>query len=146
MGAFSNFKKTVVLKRPSSKPLKIDKRVLVDQDLKKKWEAAKDEKERTVALIAVNETVLYELDRVINPAPNDLVQLMEEFDCLLLTGSFLAQVERAVWSLERKYTAMQGKGVGRRAKLIEVKENLDHMKRKLELLSRTKEKERVGKV
>ena len=141
MEAFSNFETTVdipVSKQQSTKTRNIDNQVLVNQDLKGKWEAAKVEKERTSALIAVNEMVLHDLDRLINRAPKDLMLLMKEFDCLSLTGGFLAQVQRGVWSLEREYTAMK-EGRIDQAKLIKVKESLDHMKRKLELLSHANE-------
>ena len=141
MDAFSDFQKIVDI--PISKQLptatrKIDKQVSVEQGLTKTWEAVKDERETTVALIALNEMVLHELDQAIDRDPHDLIQLVEEFDSLSLTGGVLAHMERTVRFMEEKYTAMKKKHVDQ-VELVNVRENLDHMKKELELLSHTVE-------
>ena len=111
-----------------------DTQVLVDSNMKKQWEAAKDGKERTVAIVAASEKVLYDLDQVINRAINNLAQLVERYARLSLSGSFAAQVNSAVKLLEQNYLALEGRGVGP-DQLQRVRESLDHMKRKLELLN-----------
>ena len=140
MEAFSNFEEIVdipVSKQQSTYNGKTDRRVLVD--VKKEWEAAKkDEKERIATFIAVNEMVLHDLDPAINRARNDLVQLMEQYDCLSLTGSFVAQIERAAWSLERESATIEEKRIWD-PNLKKVKEDLDHMKKMLELLRHIQE-------
>jgi len=139
MDAFPNFEKAVdmtVSKQPTTTQ-KIDKQELVDEGMKKKWEAVKDEKERTAVLIAVNEMILHDFSHAINHAPDNLMQLVERFVCLSLTGSFSAEVGRAVSSLEREYVAMEKRGVGQ-DKLEKVKGGLDYMKRRLELLYNAK--------
>ena len=91
MDAFSNFQKTVDI--PVSKQLptatrKIENQALVEQGPTKTWAVVKDEKETTVALIALNEMVLHNLDQAIDRDPHDLIQLVEEFDSLSLTEAF----------------------------------------------------------
>ena len=137
MDAFSDFEKTADI--PLSKQLptatrNIDKQASVEQGLTKTWAALKDEKETTVALIALNEMVLHDLDQATDRDPHDLIQLVGEFDSLSLTGGVLAHMERTVRFMEDKYTAMKEKH-NDQAELINVRENLDHMKKKLEVLS-----------
>jgi len=92
----------------------------------------KDEKETTAALIAINEMVLHDLGQAINRAPKDLMQLVEQFDSLSLTGGLLAQMARTVRFMEDEYIAMGMKGIGQ-DQLDDVKKSLDDMRRKLEL-------------
>ena len=114
-----------------------DTQVLVDQNMEKQWEAAKDGKEKTAAIVAASDKVVHYLDQVINCAINNLAQLVERYARLSLSGSFAAQVSSAVRLLEQNYLAMDGKGVGT-DRLQRVKESLDRMKRKLELLNNAK--------
>jgi hypothetical protein len=114
----------------------IDTQVSVDQDMKKKWEVARGGKEKTAALIEVREKVLNDLNRVINRSTNDLVQLVERYARLALSGSFSAQVASAVGLLEQNYISLEKKRVSQ-DQLQKVKASLDHMKRKVELLSKS---------
>jgi len=116
----------------------IDTQVSVDQNMKKKWEAARDGKEKGAALIGASEKVLHDLNQIISRATNDLEQLVERYADLSLSGSFSAQVGSAVRLLEQNYASLEKGGVGRE-QLQRVKRSLDHMKRKLELLHITKE-------
>ena len=111
-----------------------DTQVLVDQNMKKQWEAAKDGKDKTAAIVAASEKAVYDIDQVINRAINNLAQLVERYARLSLSGSFAAQVSSAVRLLEQNYLALEGKGVGP-DQLQRVNESLDHMRRKLELLN-----------
>jgi hypothetical protein len=111
---------------------KIDRKMSVDQEMmKKRWEAAKDEKEKTVALITFNELVLHDLNQVIHRATNDLVQLMEQFAGLSLSGCFLEQLGSGVRLLEHRYKDLEKTG----ADQVKVKKSLDATKKLLEFLS-----------
>lgn len=141
MDAFSDFEKTVdtpVLKRLSKTTRKIDNQVLVDESMKKKWDKAKDGKERTAALIAVNEMVLHALRQVAHCTTGDLAQLVEQYARLSLAGSYSAQVKSAVSFLQHKYNAMEKQEIGQ-DKLEKVKRSLGHMKRKLEFLNKVED-------
>ena len=146
MYAFSNFEKTVdipALKQQRTTTRKIDNQVLIDEDMKKKWDEAKDGKETTATLIAVNEMILHHLKQVANCSTGDLVQLVAQYAELSLAGSCSAQVRSAIRVLERKYIAMKEKRIGQ-DELQKVKESLDHMKRKLEFLKNVEEDTQKG--
>jgi len=96
------------------------------------------EKEKTAALIAVNEMVLHDLNQSINRATNNLAPLLEQYAYLSLTGSFSVQMESAVDLLEQKYIMMEQAGVSQ-DELEKVKKSLDQMNRVLEPLDNTKE-------
>ena len=121
----------------------IDKQVTVDQDMKQRWEVAKDGKEKTVALIKAGGNALNDLSQVVDRATNDLAQLAEDYASLSLSGSFSAQMEKAVRLLGQRYKGMEEKGVGQ-DHLKRVKEGLDNMEKKLELLQTVKEKKWNG--
>ena len=120
-----------------------DTQVLIDQNVKRKWAAAKDGKGKMAVLDAVRERVLRGLDQIIDGATSDLARLVERYTLLALSGIFLAQVASVVRLLEQKYIALYMKGVGP-DQLQKVKESLEHMKRKLEIL--TKENARRDRV
>jgi len=107
----------------------LDTQVSVDQDMKK-WEAAK---EKTTALIEAGERALNELKQVVDHGTNDLAQLAEEYAALSLSGSFSAQVEKAVRLLEQREKGMEEKGLAKE-QLEKMREGLGLMKKKLELL------------
>jgi hypothetical protein len=138
MNAFSGFEKTVDTPVSKQQPIttrKIDNRMLFDEDMKKKWDEAKDGKETTAALIAVNEMVLHHLKQVTNCATGDLVQLVEQYARLSLVGSCSARVRTTLRLLER-VTIDDTKA----------KVSLDHMKRNLELLNKIEEDMQKGDV
>ncbi len=124
----------------------IDTQVLLDQGVKRQWAAARDGKGKMAVLNAFRERVLRDLNQVIDGATNDLAQHVERYTRLSLSGNFSAQVSSIVRLLEQNYTTLETKGVGP-DQLQKVKESLEHMKRKLELLNSAKEnarKDRVG--
>ena len=132
MDAFSAFEKVVDvpdLKQPPTITRKIDNQVLVDENMKKKWDEAKDGKEKTAVLIAVNEMVLRGLKQGIDSATGDLVQPVEHCARLSLAGSCSAQMRGEIKSLEamvkRGFTCYEE----------DYRERLDQKKRKLELLN-----------
>ena len=133
MDVFSHFEKASNAPAREQQPTtahKIDKRMSVDQEMKRRWEAAKDGKEKTAALIAVNELVLYDLNQVIHRATNDLAQLMEQFGGLSLSGCFLEQLGSAVRLLEQRYKDIEKT----EADPQRVKKSLGAMRRKMEFL------------
>ena len=104
-----------------------------------KYEAAKDGKEKTAALVEASERILRDLNRIISGATSEMEQLVEKYAKLSLSGSFSAQVGSAVRLLEQNYAALEKKEVDPE-QLQRVKRSLDHMKRKLDLLSTTRGK------
>ena len=106
--------------------------------MKKYYEAAKDGKEKTAALVGVSKKVQRDLTQIISRATNDLEQLVERYADLSLSGSFSAQVGSAVKLLEQNYAGLEKKEVDRE-QLHKVRRSLDHMKRKLELLNKARE-------
>ena len=122
----------------------IHMKVSVDQGMKE-WEEAKDAKERTAILTTVREKVLRDLNQIISSATSELVQLVERYARLSLSGSFLAQVNSAVRLLELHYTGLGNKSVDQ-DQLQRVKVSLEHMKRKLTLLNTAKASAREERV
>jgi len=111
----------------------------------KEWESAKDGTEKTEILLAVQKKVLHDLDQIINDATDDLVEQVERYAHLSLSGRFSTQVENAVRLLEQNYCELMSKGVGH-DHLQRVKGSLDNMRRKLEILNMAKENARKGRV
>ena len=134
MNTFSDFEKTVDIPTSKQWPTatrNIDSQVLVDEDMKKKWAEAKDGKERTAALIAVNEMALHILKQAGNCDTGDLVQLVEQYADLSLVGSCSAPAKGVIKYLEGSSWSFMN------TLMVEtIKESLDHMKRKLEVLNK----------
>jgi DNA repair ATPase RecN len=137
MNSFSGFEKTVYMPALKQQPMtsrQINSRVLVYEDVKKKWDKAQDGKETTMTLIAINEMVLHELNQAIDCAMGDLVQLVERYDRLSLVVGCSAQVRSVIKALEDMKVRTIGK-----EKLEKAEESLGHMKRKLELLNKVED-------
>jgi len=135
MVAFSDFKKTVnipVLKWQPTTTCKIDIWVLVKEDMKKKWDKAKDGKKRTMTLITVNEMVMLVHNQAIDCATGDLVHPVEQYACLLLVGSYSAGVRHTAKVLEETSIAMEKDGIAQK-KVQKVRQSLGHMN--LELMT-----------
>ena len=123
-----------------------DTQVLIDQNVKRKWAAAKNGKRKMAVINAFRVRVLRDLDQIINSATSDLARHVERYTLLALSGNFSAQVDSAVRLLEKNYRTLEMKGVDY-DQLQKVKESLEHMKRKRQLLNTAKEnarKDRVG--
>ncbi len=58
--------------------------VSIDDTMKKQWEAAKDEKERTEALVIARKSALGDLSHAIGEAMDELARLAEDYACLSL--------------------------------------------------------------
>ena len=144
MNTFSDFETTVDITVSKQRPTatrKIDNQVLVDEDMKRKWDKAKDRKERTAALIVVNEMALHILNQVSNCATGDLVQLVKQYADLSLVGSCSAWAESVIKYLEFTLNTTMSWDIGQR-EIVE--ESLGHMKRKLELLNKFEEDTQRG--
>ena len=145
MNTFSNFEKTVDIPVSKQRPTatrKIDNQVLIDEDMKKKWDEAKDGKEGTAALIAVNEMALHILKQVGNCDTGDLVQLVKQYADLSLVGSCSAWAESVIKYLEFALnTTMMDWHLDRQEI---VGESLGNMKRKLEVLNKIEEDTQKG--
>ena len=111
----------------------------VDDNTRRQWEAAKDEKERTEALLATSRGALGDLSHIIDEAMDELARSAEEYASLSLSGSFSAPLEKAVWLLEQRCQGMEEKGVGLE-QLTKVRSSLEHMKGRLDLLRKAREK------
>ena len=116
----------------------------VDDNTRRQWEAAKDEKERTKALLATSKRALEDLSRIIDEAMDELARSAEEYASLSLSGSFSAPLEKAVWLLEQRCRGMEENGVGLEL-LTKVRSSLEHMKGRLDLLRKAKEKNLLRK-
>ena len=110
-----------------------DQQVSVDQTMESKWKAAKNAKDKTETLIAAGKKTLNQLNSVIDRATNELSRLADDYSRLSLSRSFSAQMEKAVRLLEQSYKGMEEKGVGGE-QLEKVRESLDVMKKKMELV------------
>jgi len=65
-----------------------------------------DDKEKTTALIAINEIVLHKLNQAVDRATSDIAQLMEEYGHFAVSGSFLEQFGSTIRLLEQRYKEM----------------------------------------
>ena len=106
---------------------------LVDEGRQRRWKAAKDEKEKTEALIASSKKVLGELGITTEEAMDHLVQLAEDYTGHSLAGSLSAPMEAAIWLLGERCTDMAKKGASEK-QLKQAQDSLGLMKRKLVLL------------
>ena len=116
-----------------------DAQVTIDSNMMRKWEAAKNEKEKADALAETSKRALDDLGCIINDAMDDLAQLADEYGQLSLAGSFPAPLEKAIWLLEDQCKGMAEKGVGPE-QLEKVRSSLDEMTRRLDLLRKAQEK------
>ena len=115
----------------------------VDDDMREQWEAARDSKESTEALLATSKSALRDLCHIIDEAMDELAHLAEEHASLSLSGSFSAPLEKAIWLLEQRCKGMEEKGVGLEL-LTKARSSLEHMKGRLDLLGKATEmQERV---
>jgi len=113
--------------------------VSVDDDMKKQWETAKDEKEMSKALITTSKKALDDLSHAMGEAMEELTQLAGDYACLSLSGCFSAPLEKATRLLEQRCKGMEEKGVSPE-QLETMRSSLEQMKGRLDLLRKAKEK------
>jgi len=141
MDTFANFEKTVdipVLEQQPASTHKIDFQVLVDEDMKRNWDAAKHRKETTATLIAIYEFLLHDAKQVISCPMGDLVQLVGQYARLSLAGSYSAQ-------LRSRASLLEGlRGMEHLVGQEKMNKTLSHMRRKLEVLNKVEEDAQKG--
>src|SRR5258706_14091273 len=91
---------------------KQEAQVTVDDEMKTKWEAAKDEKEKTKALVGGGQRKLDSLSSTVEAGMDARVRLQEEFGRLSLSGSFSGPLEKAIRLLELHCHSLEEQGVG----------------------------------
>jgi len=148
MDAFSNFEKII------NSPVhllwshfhafdkwvqKHESQVTVDDDMKKMWEAAKDEKEKTEALVAESERTLSELSYSMDTGMDELVRLADEYGRLSLSGSFSGPLEKEIRLLELHCHSLEEQGVSG-DQLEKMRARLEDRKRRLDVFNKAKEK------
>lgn len=110
----------------------------IDDHVKRQWEAAKDEKEKTAALVATSERALSDLNRVTHDAMDELARWAAEYAGLSLAGSFSAHIEKATLLMKQRCKTMEEKGVGVE-QLGKMQRSLEQMEGKLNLLREARE-------
>jgi hypothetical protein len=105
----------------------LDKQVLVNQDMKRRWEAAKDEKEKAAVLLAASNKVLNDLNQVVSRATTQLAQVAQRYGRLSLLGSVSDEVGSAVRLLEQHHKNLERNRISE-YQLQKVKASLDYMK------------------
>lgn len=111
----------------------------VNPEMKERYENAKSDRERKEVLLAGCKKELDASNRRIEDGTKELAQLAEDYAELSLSGSFSADVEKAVRLLQQSYKGMEEKGVDQE-QLQKMKECLDMMEKKLKILKDAKEK------
>ena len=114
-------------------------RETVDDDMKMKWEAAKDEKEKTEVLVAESERKLGRLNHTMDEGVDELVRLAEEYAGLSLSGCFSGPLEKTIRLLEDYCEKMEKQGVSR-DQLEKMRGSVEDMKKRLDILKKDKEK------
>ena len=104
-----------------------------DDDMKKNWEAVKDEKEKAEALIAASGLTV---DDLIDEGTDGLGQLVEEYAGLSLSGSFSGPLEKAIRLLELHCKNMEEQGVSG-DQLVQMRGSVETMGTRLDLLRKS---------
>lgn len=110
-----------------------DSQVTIDEGMKKKWEDAKDEKERNELALADMQRTLDGFTKSIDDHTAKLADYTADYANLSLSGSFSAQVEKAINLLEQKLQSMREGGVDNE-QLEKVEDSMEVMKTKLQVL------------
>ena len=113
--------------------------MLVDNDMKKRWEVAKNQKEKTEALMATIKHALDDLGYAMDEGMGELMRSAEEYARLSLSGCCLGPLEKATRFLEDQIKSMEGQGVSR-DQLKKMQGSVEKMKRRLDDLNDAKEK------
>src|SRR5258708_18221081 len=116
---------------------------MVDDNTRKQWEAAKDQKAKTAALDAISKRALEDLTRIKDDALDELTRCAAEYASLAslsLSGSFSPPLEKAIRLLEQR---CRGMGVDSE-QLAKGRESSEQMKDRLAGFGQAKEKVREG--
>ena len=114
-------------------------RETIDDVMKQKWEAARDEKERIEALVTASECTLDRLNSNIDKGKDELERLAKEYAALSISGCFSGPLEKAIQLLELHCESMQEKDDSG-GQLKKVRGSVETMRRRLEVLKEAKAK------
>ncbi|KAF8320497.1 hypothetical protein DL93DRAFT_2224834 [Clavulina sp. PMI_390] len=115
------------------------KQVMVHEEMKKRWQDAKDGKERDEATLKRMNSTREQLEQSIEQQTGDLAELADSWENLSLSGSLSAQMEKAIKLVERQLKCMQEGGVSKEM-LNKVDASLQEMKKKLDVLRKANNK------
>src|SRR5258706_640734 len=118
--------------------------VMVDKGMKKKWEVAKDEKEKTEVLVAESKRKLDSLSSTVEADMDALVRLADEYGRLSLSGSFSGPLEKEIRLLELHWHSLEEQGVSG-DQLEKMRAGLEDRKRGLDVFNKAKEKRIITK-
>ncbi|KZV68359.1 hypothetical protein PENSPDRAFT_634475 [Peniophora sp. CONT] len=121
-----------------------DTQVEIDHNMKRKWEEAKEGKERNEVAMAALQKAHDNLATAIVEGTDKLTELASEFSNLSLSGSFSAPVEKAIALYEQKLQAMRGDPSIDVEQLRQVEASLNTMKKKRALLQGAYAKAKEG--
>ena len=110
-----------------------DTQVKIDEELRAKWEAAKNARARKEILKESVLATLGDLNKAVDDNTEELAQLAADYANMSLSGSFAAQMEKTVNVLEDRVKTMEQEGFGK-DQLDKVRESLDAMRKKIHLL------------
>ena len=115
-------------------------RVSVDDTMKRQWEGAKDEKERTEALVTASKSALDDLSHAMDEAMDELARFAEDYAGLSLSGCFSAPLEKAIRLLEQRCKGMEEKGVAPE-QLERMHGSLEQLKGRLDVLRKARRRQ-----
>ena len=116
--------------------------VLFGDDFKRQWRSAIGKTGKRKVLATLRAKVLGDLTEANNHATSELAQLaqlVERYDRLSLSGSFLTQVDNTIKLLDQKHALLIGKREVSQDQLREVEKGLYHIKKKRELFNTAQE-------
>ncbi|KAJ6594419.1 hypothetical protein B0H19DRAFT_919891 [Mycena capillaripes] len=113
--------------------------ITIDGDMKQKWEKASEGKERNEVMLVQMRKTLIDLTNSIDDSTATLFQLASDYANLSLSGSFSAQVEKAINLLEQKLESMRQKGEDQES-LQKIEASLNTMRKKLDVLKKANAK------
>lgn len=118
-----------------------DTQVIIDQDLKKKYDDAVSEKSRQELGMAQLKQTIVDMDRALAESTDKVGQLVKEYGKLSLSGSFSGQVKKSVAMLELNLETMRNNGTDAQT-IKSVEKALARMQEKLTVVEKAKEQAR----
>ncbi|KAJ7226853.1 hypothetical protein GGX14DRAFT_530807 [Mycena pura] len=120
-----------------------ESQITIDEDMKQTWEQAKGEQEQNELILAQMQQTLNELSKSVDDSTETLARLAVDYANLSLSGSFSAQINKAINLLRQDFKSMQQKGVDQES-LRKMKDSIDTMEKKLEVLKEANAKAKEG--
>ncbi|CCM07038.1 uncharacterized protein FIBRA_09357 [Fibroporia radiculosa] len=117
--------------------LKEDEQITIDEDAKKKYDDAVEEKEKQEMGMAQLKKSIADMDMALAEAITKVGQLVEEYAKLSLSGNFAGQVEKSVSLLDLNLQTMRSNGTDIDT-IKSVEKALKRMEEKLDLVKKAK--------